>query len=163
MHIYLDENGRILKTPVTINPSCTRIRCYGPYDQYNTFTAEQDNGDIYVRWKLLNGLNAMLREQAEEAYEKEACIGVMPHYSNLVLLMGLTIDSIDGEMKLSKMAYERYDITYLRRDPYPSLEIYFYEDGVYQYEVRTFPEKFGPIFGPLLGLRGIWKESIGSP
>jgi RHS repeat-associated protein len=164
MYIHLDEMGRILKTPTTINPSCTTtFGCFGLHDEYNTFTAEQDSGDLYVMWKLLNGFNAMLFMHAEEAYREEACIGLMPHYSNFVLLMGLTVDYIDGEMKLSKMANEKYEITYMRRDHYPSLEIYFYEDGLYQYTVGTFPEKFGPVFGLLLGLRGFWKEKIGSP
>jgi RHS repeat-associated protein len=163
MHIHLDDDGRILDAPTTINPSCTIIGCFGPFVQYNTFTAEQNNGDIHVRWDLLNGVNAMLREHAEEAYKREACIGVMPHYSNFVLLMGISVDSIKGEMKISKMANGTYEIIYLNRDPYPSLEVYFYDDGVIQYDLGTFPEKFGPIFGPLLGLRGIWKETIGLP
>ena len=87
--------------------------CAGPIDEYNSFTAKQDpeTGEIHVEWDLLNGVSGELRRT--------------------FFLAGLSIliPEINGELILVKNDDGQYELVYLNRDPYPSIEIYVYKDG----------------------------------
>lgn len=148
-YIYLDDSGNVIGSEASVNQSCTVRGCFGPADEFNDFSVSQEStgGDINITWNLLNGVSGELREHANEAYEEESSIGAMPLYSSIVLAGSFGLASINGEMTLSLGDGGNYQITSLDRDPYPSLEVYFYKNGDYQYTLGQFEERYGPFIG----------------
>jgi len=149
LYIYLDDNGMVISTSVVVNQSCTILGCFGPINEYNHFSVNQENpgDDIVITWNLLNGVSGELRNYAEEVYKSESSIGSMSNYSSFILALSYGLASINGQMIISLGEDGKYQITSLNRDPYPSLGVYYYKDGDYQYTLGEFAEKYGPILG----------------
>lgn len=57
-------------------------------------------------------------------------------------------------------ATQRYAITSLFRDPYPSMEVWFYRDLQVEYLISARPQTSA---GPEIGLRQFGKDHIGPP
>ncbi len=142
-YLHFDEDGALTEITPEVNESCTRIGCFMPADVHNIFNASQDaqTGEIYIDWHLTNGFSSLLLSESDEIYEQEAALGAMPHTSNAYLLAGSGIPAIDGEMVLSPTKRGSFEVTYLNRDPYPSLEIYRYLDGNLVETIEQLPER----------------------
>jgi RHS repeat-associated protein len=147
-YLYMGEDGRLKDVQVYVNPSCTAAGCYGPYEEYNSFIAVQDpdTGEIQISWNLLNGFSGMLREHADEVYERESSIGAMPLYSNIVLGASSGLAAINGEMTIA-VSSTSYKVTSMDRDPYPSLEVYHFQNGIHKATLWQSKERYGPFIG----------------
>jgi hypothetical protein len=69
LYLYLDSQGKLKSNqrPARISASCTSVAgCFGPYLQYDTFTAIQKGESIEVRWSLINGVSGWARSNAEQ-------------------------------------------------------------------------------------------------
>jgi RHS repeat-associated protein len=147
-YIYLDDSGNLTGYEVTVNQSCTFMGCDGPAENWNKFSVTQDgDGNINMEWELLNGVSGKLMDMWEATKTP-----LDPSGNEDFLALSSLLQPINGEMTISKTKNGNYALTNLNRDPYPSLEVYFYDDGQYRYTLGTYSEKYGPFFGPLWGL-----------
>jgi hypothetical protein len=173
MYIETDGCEQLLGEDFTANTSFLfeGLFGFGPYYEYEKFKATQDGLDIRVDWSLTNGVVAWARSNAAEyrrLVEEALANGqARPQFGETISpVAGLTIgqaifqaielsiglDSIDGEMKIAyDRATDRYSITHLKRDPYPSMEVYYYENGVFQYALDGGLRVETPA-GPEIGL-----------
>jgi RHS repeat-associated protein len=157
LYVYLDNSGKFVRREQYVNPSCFTFttRCFGPYPGYNEFTVHQDPAslDITVTWEPLNGFSGFLRKDTADALWQEG------HLICNILSIGAngvsyTIPSINGELTLGMKRVNRYSyqwyLKHLDRDPYPSLEIYYYFNGTPAYTIAQRGE--WPLEHPEIGL-----------
>jgi RHS repeat-associated protein len=148
LYAFFDRWGRFTGyVPHVDNPSCTVVGCFGPYDEFNEFTAAPNTrGDrIQVEWHLLNGLSGVLRSDIPEWIDLVDLLDtdqfhvfeIAEEFARCAAgIGGALIGFIDGEMSLQRDPdTARWDLERLDRDPYPSLEVYYYQDGTYEYTV----------------------------
>ncbi|MBA3533070.1 MAG: hypothetical protein H0T73_14190 [Ardenticatenales bacterium] len=160
LYIHLDDNGKVLSGTAYINPSCTAAGCYGPYIEYNKIGLKQsENGDIHISWSLQNGAAGALKTEAKKHYQNSTLPGgadssgagaILDASSNLLA-------AISGSMTLAYDKKEdRYRVKSMDRDPYPALQIDYYEDGKHKYNIDRFSgwtTGWGSsIYGPHVGL-----------
>lgn len=143
IYIPVDDNGRMRGEPQShVNPSCTKVGCFEPgAAPYNQWRISQDSqtGWITVRWD--NFLNAA-SVAAYEAAHKVAVEDGMASGACLVEV-GTKVfapPAIDGQVVLGQDKNGRYTWLNYDRDPYPSLEIYYYRDGKFQHTILQRPE-----------------------
>jgi RHS repeat-associated protein len=159
LYIYLDNKSKFKFPQQYVNPSCFTFTtgCFGPYPQYNKFEVRQDPAslDITVTWDLLNGLSGFLRKDAANALWLEGH-GICNVLSVGSIGVSYTIPSINGELTLGMKQISRINkghqwyVKHLDRDPYPSLEIYYYFNGSLAYTIDRRGE--WPLEHPEIGL-----------
>jgi RHS repeat-associated protein len=172
LYLYLDQQGKLKPNqhPASISASCTVVGCFGPYLQYDTFTATQKGESIEVSWSLINGVSGWARSNAEHyaalagiasRTAPNAQLGVIAGalsgiradaFKTIEWLVGL--DTIDGWIQLTptcEAGVPRFQNKLrLNRDPYPSLEVYHYYDGR---EVERLVRRPETPDGPYIGLQ----------
>ncbi len=150
LYLYLDSEGRLLQTETHINESCLRFAgCFGPYFEYNRFTVRQASpaDDLTIDWQLTNGFSGFLFRGSEYLIAAHCMVP-----ANLMVgAAGITLPPIDGTLTLSRNSGGQWYLGRLNRDPYPSLEIYYYEDGRLVDVIDQRPEK--PSGHPEIGLQ----------
>ncbi len=117
---------------------------FGPYHQYEHFTARQAGNTIHISWNLLNGVSGFARHLQDQSlavleeelrYHMTTSSGAAVAYAAWKAaewMIGL--DAIDGSMDITyDTITKRYTIARLNRDPYPSLEVDYYRQGIFQY------------------------------
>jgi RHS repeat-associated protein len=154
IYVYLDQQNKLDHSDLHVdNPSCTTFGCFGPYPQFNKFNVipNPSSSEIYVSWSLLNGFSGYLRKDVADALWFESH-GIGQILSIVSRCASILIASIDGNLTLANDA-GFWELKRLDRDPYPSLEIYYYADGEYKYTISTRDEK--PSERPDIGLNPI--------
>lgn len=115
-------------------------------------TQDPETGQLHLQWNLTNGVSSQAFMLGEDMYSAEAELGSYALGSTFVDGFGMTIPAINGEMTLSPtMIPGDYELSYLDRDPFPSLEIYRYYNGELQHTIDTLPER-----GALGNIGPIW-------
>ncbi len=161
-YLHFDADGVLTKVTPNVNESCTIAGCYMAADVHNVFNATQDRktGEIFVDWHLTNGVSSFFLSESEELMEaeseverKDAASGLIYEGVGALNVAGLAIPAINGEMVLTPNKRGSFDLAYLNRDPYPSLEIYGYTNGNLVDTIKTLPERSFPLnFGPVFWL-----------
>jgi len=140
VYLYLDDRDILLfEEPHIDNPSCTTIGCFGPYPEYNEFLVTQlhRGQPIDVTWSLLNGFSGFLRCEFATLLsllgERFLVFRLASTASEATSYVFLS--EINGSLSLSINAEGDWELASLDRDPYPSLEIYYYEEGELLYTI----------------------------
>lgn len=157
VYIYLDNNGKMRGAPMPhINPSCVvLVGCFGPYPQYNHFDVSQDssNGNLHVTWQLLNGVSGAFRATGDQLCNESNTYGDpsgnIAGSGSAAKLISNAIPEINGTMTLHRNINGTYSVIALDRDPYPSLEVYYYLPGQPTQMIMQHRELEG---GPMVGL-----------
>jgi hypothetical protein len=153
-YLHLNDQGQLLSVEPHVNPSCTIGGCFSPLDEHNILNVTQDleTGQLHLQWNLTNGVSSQAFKLSEEIYSAEAELGSYAGGSMFANAFGKTIPAINGEMTLSPtMLPGSYDLSYLDREPFPSLEIYQYSNSELHHTIGTLPERgavgnIGPIW-----------------
>lgn len=152
MYLYIDENQELVGTETGVQESCTDFGCFGPYEEYNEFVATQnpETGNINISWSLKNGFSGyLLSELAEPLEEASSTLpngAISAPAATAYRMASKLLPDINGEMEIT-FKDGQAQIYSINRDPYPSLEVYAYRGGVYQYTLGQYPEEFGPNIG----------------
>lgn len=136
LYIFLDDQGRVIGSNQQVNRSCTTLGCYGPYPEYNHFEVAQSNnngyiGKLIINWSLLNGVSGSLRSSADklrDSVNSPSCgdKGGIAIASQILGTVSASIPEINGTMAISMKPDGKYFVESMDRDPYPSLEVYYY-------------------------------------
>jgi hypothetical protein len=148
IYITVDDNGKVVKvSEPQVNPSCVvGAGCWGPTYEYEKIDVTQaDDGTINVSWKLKNGFAGHWLRIAE-AVKATRGNPAIP-----LILAGQLDDDIDGNMQIKRDREGKYQINSLNRDPYPSLEVYYYEYGQWKQTIDRRSE--WPSGYPSIGLK----------
>ncbi|NJL55408.1 RHS repeat-associated core domain-containing protein [bacterium] len=155
LYIVVDECGQVIDEDLTINTSYILGGLWGFREpQYDIFKSQQAGNEIYVEWSLLNGVSGWARENRDTALDLGRRGSDVAHLGAAfwqAVEYAATLDEIDGHMRLGlNETTGRFEITYLFRDPYPSMEVWFYRNQKVEYLIDFRPQTPA---GPEIGLR----------
>jgi RHS repeat-associated protein len=155
-YIYLDKDGKYLSNKVFVNPSCTVIGCFGPVMEFNKIHVTQDdNGSLHISWQLKNGFAGEMLKNIEQVEEMNKSLPPDQQSSPAGFVAALVAtnmnEDINGELVLNPDGNGKYSAGPMNRDPYPSLEVYYYSDGKNAKTILRQPE--WPSGKPSIGLR----------
>jgi hypothetical protein len=138
---------------------------FGPYPDVERFDAKQSpNGEISLTWDLSNGASTWARKNQAFWRTLRAKTLDMPGQNDTsaaytiaeaffrIAEWAINLDNINGSMTISynKDSMFPYAVTRMSRDPYPTLESYYYKDGKI---VNALLIRSQTSAGPYVGLR----------
>lgn len=169
LYLFMDDCGSLTRKSSRFNRSYVLGGYFGmgfgPYPEAETFDAEQKgDGTIDVVWNLPNGASAWARQNQqfwqsmiEQSNSVPGSSDAQASYSLADAFYRATewaigLDNINGELSISRTEGRPfpYDVSSMSRDPYPSLEVYHYQNG---FAVDTLLKRPETSAGPYIGLR----------